>query len=29
MGDFGPHAYRLTIRKKQGVVEQASESAKL
>ena len=29
MGDFGPYVYRLTIRKKQGVVEQASESAKL
>ena len=29
MGDFAPYVYRLTIRKKQGVVEQASESAKL
>ena len=29
MGDFGPYVYRLTIRKKQCVVEQASESAKL
>ena len=29
MGDFSPYVHRLTIRKKQGVVEQVSESAKL